>query len=292
MNPNFFITGLAKGATQKLSEDYEKSQRENAGSLTPPFFIFLVGLVDMIIFLIAGIVMAFSMASEVLGTKVFCYAVDFIMFSLGLALVLYYLNFRAGYKNGIITYRNIFRVTRTYDCREIKTVYCKDRGGVVFLFQNGKKLRFDKEESYFAQLIIRNENLERHFPGEESTLVKVSLHPLLMVPLWLLDIVLFIVAFLFDLQGVIIPIILLVLCVGGHISYSSYDVNMKILVRSRFGFKSRYDMHHYMARPVKEGGFVMKIEIFDRDGVATRIPLSTEYKNRARMIFELCKIYI
>ena len=29
MNPNFFITGLAKGATQKLSEDYEKSQREN-----------------------------------------------------------------------------------------------------------------------------------------------------------------------------------------------------------------------------------------------------------------------
>ena len=62
MNPNFFITGLAKAATQKLSEDYEKSQRENAGSLTPPFFIFLVGLVDMIIFLIAGIVMAFSMA--------------------------------------------------------------------------------------------------------------------------------------------------------------------------------------------------------------------------------------
>lgn len=292
MNPNFFITGLAKAATQKASEDYEKSQRENAGSLTPPFFIFLVGLVDMIIFLIVGIVMAFSMASEELGTKVFCYAVDFIMFSLGLALVLYYLNFRAGYKNGIITYRNIFRVTRTYDCREIKTVYCKDRGGVVFLFQNGKKLRFDKEESYFAQLIIRNENLDRHFPGEESTLVKVSLHPLLMVPLWLLDIVLFIVAFLFDLQGVIIPIILLVLCVGGHISYSSYDVNTKILVRSRFGFKSQYDMHHYMARPVKEGGFVMKIEIFDRDGVATRIPLSTEYKNRARMIFELCKIYI
>ena len=292
MNPNFFITGLAKAATQKASEDYEKSQRENAGSLTPPFFIFLVGLVDMIIFLIVGIVMAFSMASEEWGTKVFCYAVDFIMFSLGLALVLYYLNFRAGYKNGIITYRNIFRVTRTYDCREIKTVYCKDRGGIVFLFKNGKKLRFDKEESYFAQLIIRNENLDRHFPGEESTLVKVSLHPLLMVPLWLLDIVLFIVAFLFDLQGLIIPIILLVLCVGGHISYSSYDVNTKILVRSRFGFKSQYDMHHYMARPVKEGGFVMKIEIFDRDGVATRIPLSTEYKNRARMIFELCKIYI
>ena len=292
MNPNFFITGLAKAATQKLSEDYEKSQRENAGSLTPPFFIFLVGLVDMIIFLIVGIVMAFSMASEEWGTKVFCYAVDFIMFSLGLALLLYYLNFRAGYKNGIITYRNIFRVTRTYDCREIKTVYCKDRGGVVFLFQNGKKLRFDKEESYFAQLIIRNENLERHFPGEESTLVKVSLHPLLMVPLWLLDIVLFIVAFLFDLQGLIIPIILLVLCVGEHISYSSYDVNTKILVRSRFGFKSRYDMHHYMARPVKEGGFVMKIEIFDRDGVATRIPLSTEYKNRARMIYLLCNIYI
>ena len=246
----------------------------------------------MIIFLIVGIVMAFSMASEEWGTKVFCYAVDFIMFSLGLALVLYYLNFRAGYKNGIITYRNIFRVTRTYDCREIKTVYCKDRGGVVFLFQNGKKLRFDKEESYFAQLIIRNENLERHFPGEESTLVKVSLHPLLMVPLWLLDIVLFIVAFLFDLQGVIIPIILLVLCVGGHISYSSYDVNTKILVRSRFGFKSQYDMHHYMARPVKEGGFIMKLEIYDHKGVATRIPLSTEYKNRARMIFELCKIYI
>ena len=103
MNPNFFITGLAKAATQKASEDYEKSQRENAGSLTPPFFIFLVGLVDMIIFLIVGIVMAFSMASEELGTKVFCYAVDFIMFSLGLALVLYYLNFRAGDKNGIIT---------------------------------------------------------------------------------------------------------------------------------------------------------------------------------------------
>lgn len=292
MNPNFFITGLAKAATQKLSEDYEKSQRENAGSLTPPFFIFLVGLVDMIIFLIVGIVMAFSMVSEEWGTKVFCYAVDFIMFSLGLALLLYYLNFRAGYKNGIITYRNIFRVTRTYDCREIKTVYCKDRGGVVFLFQNGKKLRFDKEESYFAQLIIRNENLERHFPGEESTLVKVSLHPLLMVPLWLLDIVLFIVTFLFDLQGVIIPIILLVLCVGGHISYSSYDVNTKILVRSRFGFKSQYDMHHYMARPVKEGGFIMKLEIYDHKDVATRIPLSTEYKNRARMIFELCKIYI
>ena len=34
------------------------------------------------------------------------------------------------------------------------------------------------------------------------------------------------------------------------------------------------------------------MEIFDRDGVATRITLSTEYKNRARMIYLLCNIYI
>ena len=120
----------------------------------------------------------------------------------------------------------------------------------------------------------------------------VAIILLLFKPLWLLDIVLFIVAFLFDLQGVIIPIILLVLCVGGYISYSSYDVNTKILVRSRFGFKSQYDMHHYMARPVQEGGFIMKLEIYDHKGVATRIPLSTEYKNRARMIYLLCNIYI
>lgn len=292
MNPNFLITGLAKAATQKASEEYEKSQRESAGSLKPPVFIFVVGLVDMIIFLIVGIVMAFSIASEEMWTKVFCYTVDFIMLSLGLCLILYYLNFRAGYRNGIITYRNIFRVAKTYDCSEIKTVYCKDRGGIVFLFQDGKKLRFDKEESYFARLIIKNEKLECHFFEEENSLVKVTLHPFLMVPLWLLDIVLFFVAFLFDLQELIIPIILLVFCIGGQISYSSYDIHTKMLVRSRFGFKSRYDMHHYMARPVEEGGFIMKIEIYDRKGVATKIPVSTEYKNRARMIYSLCNIYI
>ena len=154
MNPNFLITGLAKAATQKTSEDYEKSQRKNEGSLKPPVFILFVGLIDMIIFFVVGIIMAFHFTSDELWTEVFCYSVDFIMFSLGLYLLLYYLNFRVIYNNGIITYRNIVRITNTFDCREIKKVYCKDRGGVVFLFQNGKKLRFDKEESYFAGSII------------------------------------------------------------------------------------------------------------------------------------------
>ena len=38
MNPNLFISGLAKATTQKVSEDYEKSQRENVGSLKPTAF--------------------------------------------------------------------------------------------------------------------------------------------------------------------------------------------------------------------------------------------------------------
>lgn len=292
MNPSFLITALAQAATHKASEEYEKSQRENAGSLNPPIFLLILGLIDMSIFLVVGIIMAFSFTSEELWAEVFCYIVDIIMFSLGLYLFLYYLNFRVNYKNGIITYSNIFHITKNFDCRDIKSVYCKDRGGVIFYFKNGKKLKFDKEENYFSQLIIQNENLERHFLGEENPVVKVCFHHYFMIPLWIFSLFIFIISLIFEPKMIFFPIVLLVFCIGNQISYTSFDFNTKILTRCRFGFKSQYDMHHYFAKPVMENGFIMKIEIYDQDGVAAELPMSTEYKNRARMIYALCKIYI
>lgn len=71
-----------------------------------------------------------------------------LFFALFICLILYERNFQVIYKDGKITYRNMFRKTMVYDCKDIVHIYYMNNGGIQFTFKN-EKICFLMKQKYF-----------------------------------------------------------------------------------------------------------------------------------------------
>ena len=114
---------LTQLTTDKMLADYKKKHRSNSSAFKPPKYNLGIVIFCMVFFGALFILTIFS--SEDMLTKIFCYIV-FGVFTVGaFFLILYGQNFLVLYEKGTITYRNIFRITRTYSIKDITHVYYK-----------------------------------------------------------------------------------------------------------------------------------------------------------------------
>ncbi len=289
MLQNFLTTVLSKAAVHKTMDEYEKEQKENIGTLKPPKFVFGIGAISMAISL-AVILLTLLFVRDAV-TVIFCAVVFGILFLLGLFLVCYERNFMAMYKKDEIIYRNIFRKVRKFSCADIAHAYYKDRGGIQFVFKDGRKLSFDKEERVFYMQIVKGAQVQCKYKGEDNPVVKVYYHPFFMCPCWLFCGGM-LLGTVWEPSLFVIFVFALVFCLGCQLSYTTYDKKKKILTRTRWGFSKKYDMKFHLAKPVYENQMLMVIEIYKYDKKVGKIPVSVEYKNRAELIREICRVSV
>lgn len=276
-------------AVDKAINDYEKKQKEHIDILKPPKIYFVIGCLAMVI---CGICIALVLIFEKDAlTILMCNIVCGILFVLGLVLVLYEINFKAEYKEGLIIYRNIFRITREYFCEDIECVYYKDNGGMQFVFKDGRKLNFARGEKYFAKELIRKENLKGTFKGAEKPIIKLYWNSFFKWPLWIY-IVLMLYCTIETPKIWFITGFLLLISLGWELSYTTYDKEQKILTRRICGLPKRFDMKKCVAKLVYQNGYPMNIEIYVRKTRVGKVPVSSEYKNRAQLIHVLCRVYV
>lgn len=278
---------LSRFAVNKTIKDYKKNQQENIGVLMPPKSILILGIISMVFW--AALMIAVLIFAKDVTTILICALVFGSLFALGLFLVLYERNFLVIYRDGEIIYRNLFRITRKFSCRDIAHTYYTDGGGIQLVFKDGRKLSFGKEESYFSGKIVKTEHLKCQFRGEESTVIKVRLHPFIMLPLWFLSGGMALGS-LFAPDLFLYAILITLVCLGCQMSNTTYDQDSKILTRRRYGFAKHYDMLLYSAKPVYRDDFLVYIELYKGNQKITKIPVSREYKNRARLAWILCGV--
>ena len=166
-------------------EQYRKNQRENIGTFKPLKSTKQAGILDMIVATIMLLIMPFFEGSLLLGIA--CGIVFGLFWLTGLYLVLYERNFQVVYKDGKIIYRNTFRKTKIYECKDIVHTYYLDTGGIQFVFRNGKKLNFDENATFFCYVIIVKEHLKGEFKGGLPTVIKVYMHPAGMSIFWIIQ---------------------------------------------------------------------------------------------------------
>jgi len=289
MLQHFSTTTLSKLAVKKTIDDYEKNQKENVGTLQPPKFVLIVGIGSMIIWGVLMLLVVFL--TRDLTTWILCGVVFGSLFALGLFLVLYERNYKVIYKEGVIIYRGLLRITREYECQNIEHAYYKDSGGIQFVFKDGKKLSFSREEYYFYNQVLRKEKIKAKYKGEENPVIKVGFHPFFMYPCWFVCAI-STLGILWAPELIVFIFFLFLFCLGCQLSYTTYDKESKILIRRRCGFTKKYDMRQHTTKPVYENGFLMTIEIYKNKKKVGSIPVSVEYKNRARMIHTLCRIEV
>lgn len=285
MLQNFLTMFLSRLTVQKTVEAYEKDQQKNIGTLKPPQSVFVVGVISMIfsaLFVAASFIFA-----EGATARIVCGIVFGCLFALGLFLVMYGKNFLVIYREGEIIYRNLFCRTRKFDCAEIEDVFYTDSGGIKILFRDGRKLSFAKEERYFYKEILKKERLKCRFPGEENEQIKVYLNPFLMYSFWIVCLGMIAASFFYPSLFLFAGPLLLV-CLGCQMSDTTYDKKNKILIRRKCGFSKKCDMRSCTAKPVYQDQFLMAIEIYEQKKKVARVPVSVEYKNRARMARALC----
>lgn len=286
---NFFVVMFSKLAAGKTRDDFEKYQIENSGELKSPGFVLGVGIASIVIWgMVMGVVL---FCVEDTTSVMVCLAVFGTFFVLGVFLVMFERNYKVLYKEGKIVYRNIFRITKEYLCRDIECAYYKDNGGIQFVFKDGRKLSFDSEEKIFCREIIGKEQIRCKFKGEEKAIIKVYVHPFLMCPCWIFGGGMLLGTFR-NPEMLLYTILVLLFCLGAQLSYTTYDRDQKILTRRKFGFSKHYNMNCCVAKPFYEEGFLMAIEIYERNKRVAKIPTSAEYKNRARLIRELCRLNV
>ena len=278
----FFAALAAKLVTQKMIGEYDKLQKEEVGTLRVPKAMGILGLVVAIFFcILTGIVLFFS-GEDAFG-KLFCSLIFGAFILLGLFLFLYQLNHLVIYRKGEITVRNIFRVVSKYDCKEIKEAFWTDRGGVRFIFHDGRRLTFDKEEECFYRQIISNEKIHCKYRGESEPVIKVTFHPFIMVPLGGISLLLVVLAFLIP-ELIWMAVIMVLICLALHFTYTEENKKTHIWTRRIIGIKKTYDMKKLSIDKIYEDGFLMKITIYDGKKKVGSVPVSVEYKNRAEFI--------
>lgn len=285
MFQHYLTTLLSRMVANKVVAEYTKSQQEDLGVLRPPKFCFVFGIASMVFW--AGAMVAVLLSTEETLDIVLCGIVFGILFALGLFLVLYERNYMVLYRDHEITYRSFFRITRRYHCQDIESACYTDQGGLKICFKDGRKLRFSREEQYFYSDIVKQEKLKCAFEGEESAIIHVYLHPILMGICWLMCGCLVLGSFRYL---VLFPyaILLFAACLALQLSGTTYDKESRILTRRRCGFSKKYDMHAHSAAPLYKNGFLMKVEISEGNRRVASVPVSREYKNGIRLARALC----
>ena len=268
-------------------KDYEELQNENSGILKAPKIIGILGVVEMAIF---GICTAGVLLSQNTGTyeKVFCCIIFGVFIFLGLFLVLYQLNYLVIYQNGEIIYRNIFRTTKKYDCQKITEALYLDGGGIRFIFTNGQKLTFGREETHFYRYIINNEQIRCKDKAEDAPVIKVTFHPLMMIPCWSFF-VLFTVWSLCEGEVPLYMLPVFLFCLACQLSYTTYDKSTRILTRTRCGFSKKYDMRRISVKKIYRNDNLMSLALYDGRKKVGSVPVSTEYKNRTALVHAIEK---
>ena len=271
----------------KEAEEYRKSQRENIGTLKPLKSRGQLGIFGMVVWTI--MLLATFFLEDDSRTIIVCGMWFGLLFMLSLYLVLYERNFRVVYKEGKITYRNIIRKTRVYDCKDIVHTYYTNMGGIQFVFRNGKKLEFGEKETFFCYVIIVKEHLKGEFKGGLPTVIKVYLHPIYMSILWGIEAALLIWAYIVSESWILfLAICWALVCLGVQTSRTTYDREKQILTCRRCGFVKRYDMCKYHAKPGYEYSFLRKIKVYDNKKMVTEFTVSPAYKNQIKMIYAIC----
>lgn len=276
---------LTQLTTDKMLTDYKKKHRSNSSAFKPPKYNLGIGIFCMVFFGALFILTIFS--SEDMLTKIFCYIV-FGVFTVGaFFLILYGQNFLVLYEKGTITYRNIFRITRTYSIKDITHVYYKHSGGIQFIFNDNRILSFDEPDACFYYQIIINENLTCEYKGGISPIIKVCYHPVYMWVFRIIGVGLTALA-LWNPYFLLFAMITFLYCLGCHLSYTTYDQAHKILTRTRWGFSKQYDLHNCSVEPTYKFTTIISLTIYDHDKRLTTIPVSIELKNRTQLIHTLC----
>ena len=288
MKESILSAHAAEDVTRKLTKDYEELQKENSGILKVPKIIGILGVVDMVFF---GICTAGALFSKNTGTygKVFCCIIFGALIFLGLFLVLYQLNYLVIYQKGEIIYRNIFRSTKKYDCQEITEALYMDGGGIRFIFRDREKLTFGREETCFYHYIIDNEKIRCKDKGEDTPVIKVTFHPLMMVPCWSFF-VLFSVWSLCEGEVLLYMLPVFLFCLACQLSYTTYDKNTRILTRTRCGFSKKYDMRRISVKKIYRNDNLMNLALYDGKKKVGSVPVSAEYKNRTALVHAIEKI--
>ena len=269
-------------------EQYRKNQRENIGTFKPLKSTKQAGIFLMVVVTIMQLLMSFGegdLRSGIVGGIVFG-----LFWLVGLCLVLYERNFQVVYKEGKIIYRNTFRKTKIYECKDIVYTYYLDTGGIQFVFRNGKKLNFDENATFFCYVIIVKEHLKGEFKGGLPTVIKVYMHPAGMSMFWIIQAALLIWAYI-ESESVILflAIYWALVWLPLQTSGTTYDREKQILICRKCGFAKRYDMRKYHAKPGYEYGLLRKIKIYDDNGnKITEFPVSPVYTNQIKMIYAIC----
>ena len=279
---------MARLAEKKADELYEENQKKNIGVLKMPASFFWFGLAGMVVFGVLLIVVA-----PVADDNGLSYGLFGFLFVSGLLIAVIQKNCLALYRDNEIIYRNILRITRKYDCREIDCAYYSDGGGILFVFQDGRKLRFDKDERVFYRDIVKREQVKCRFRGDEKPVIKAGYHPLLLGFFWVLILSMIVLVLQRPDRDMILTIMIMALIfLGFQLSTTSYDKERKILTRRIYGFPFKYDMSRCKAKAVYEGDLVKGIAIYKNGRKRVKIPVGTEYRNSAALAYALCGVYV
>ena len=269
-----------------IVDEYQKNQQENIGILKQPKSMGQIGMVGVIVWAIILLIGENDPPANI-GEGVLV-GIYWLFFALFICLILYERNFQVIYKDGKITYRNMFRKTRVYDCKDIVHIYYMNNGGIQFTFKNGKNLFFDETEIFFCNVIMETENLRGEFKGGLPTVIKIYLHPICMIMLWSLEVPMLILAYAIS-AIVWLAIFWALVCLVIKINSTTYDREKQMLICRKWGFAKHYDIRHCQVKPIYEYGYIRKIKIYDGKKYITTFSISPVDKNRGWMIRTLCQ---
>lgn len=289
-----FLSNLIAGlAGKKAKEIYEKSQKENIGMIKLPGFFFWFGITEMIVCATLMVILfLFFLPQEGAWS---CIGILGFMFVTGLVLVIIQKNCLIVYRERELIYRNFFRITIRFDCREIKCAYYKNGGGILLVFKDGRKFGFGKEESFFYRQLIKREHVICQFKEEEKPSIKVGYTPLFTAILWIvcaIPLPALIAQGNMDAILIIICDVLFCFWLLLEMRIAVYDKKRKILTVRQWGMRRKYDMNYCKTDLVYKNGVVEEIAVYENNKKVAKIPVSNIHKNSAELAYVLCGKYV
>ena len=145
-----------------------------------PGFFFWFGITEMIVCATLMVILfLFFLPQEGAWG---CIGILGFLFVTGLVLVVIQKNCLIVYRERELIYRNFFRITIRFDCREIKCAYYKNGGGILLVFKNGRKFGFGKEDSFFLSATDKKESMSpASLKGKKNQTLRWDIHRFLQL---------------------------------------------------------------------------------------------------------------
>lgn len=269
-----------------LAKSYQKKQQENPNVLKTPISFSITFIILLIIYVpISSSIYAaaHSTAEKIITVLMLALLWSFIIF-----MLLFSINHLVIYKDGHIIHRNVFRITRKFNCKDIRHIVYEDDGTAKVIFNNGKKFYLSKEERFFCRNLMEKEKLKFKFVGNESSVIKVHASPRLLFTFWPLLALVLAISIFVDLFFLSLAAIFCIVLIGNPFVRITYDQNSKILTYRKFRSVKEYDMNYCTAKPTYYNGDTAEIEIYENEEKVANLPMNLSYKNRAKMVYSLC----